>query len=89
MLRQGSEHDGARIRVEALAEGPAPTDYSSRAARDPELPLRPRPGVGRNELSALRHSTDARHPGGCQTDTIDLRWIVPAKWYRLATPGWT
>jgi hypothetical protein len=27
--------------------------------------------------------------GGCQADTIDLRWIVLAKSYRLAALGWT
>jgi hypothetical protein len=29
------------------------------------------------------------HAAGMPADTIDLRWIVLAKWYRLAAPGWT
>jgi hypothetical protein len=29
------------------------------------------------------------HCTGCQADTIDLRWIVLAKRYRLAALGWT
>ena len=34
------------------------------------------------------HSTDAPLHWEMQADTIDLRWIVLAKWYRLAARGW-
>jgi hypothetical protein len=40
-------------------------------------------------LKLLRHSADAHRTGGCQADTIDVRWIVLAKSYRLAALGWT
>jgi hypothetical protein len=40
-------------------------------------------------LKLLPHSANARCTGDAKPITIDVRWIVLAKSYRLAALGWT